>query len=118
MPGTHLPVPAKAIMKELSPAWTQKGEDVLEVRCGTCDGAKSRRIEWPSPRGEEKDASETAADLEATRAEVFMRQAIARKMDDWPQKKCRESRPARSTDGSASRHVECDDHGRASLFSS
>ena len=126
-PGQHelhicreptLPVPAKAIMKELSPAWTQEGEDVLEVRCGTCDGAKRRRIEWPSPRGEEKDASETAADLEATGAEVFMRQAIAREMDDWPQKERRESRPARSTDGSASRHVECDDHGRASPFSS
>ena len=105
-------------MKELSPAWTQRGEDVLEVRYGTCDGAKRRRIEWPSPRGEEKDASETAADLEATGAEVFMRQAIARKMDDWPQKERRESRPARSTDGSASRHVECDDHSRASPFSS
>ena len=45
-----------------------------------------------------------------------MRQAIARKMDDWPQKKRRESRPARSTDGSAGRYVECDDHGRTSLF--
>jgi hypothetical protein len=109
-------VPAKAIVKELSPARTQEGEDVLEVRCGTCDGAKRRRIEWPSPRGEEKDTSETAADLEATGAEVFMRQVIARKMDDWPQKERGESRPARGTDGSASRHVECDDHGRASPF--
>ena len=72
-------------MKELSPAWTQKGEDVLEVRCGTCEGAKRRRIEWPSPRGQEKEASETTTDLEATRPEVFMRQAIARKMKNWPQ---------------------------------
>ena len=47
-----------------------------------------------------------------------MRQAIAREVEDWPQKERRESRPARSTDGSARRHVECDDHGRASLFSS
>ena len=118
MPGTHLPVPAKAIMKDLSPAWTQEGEDVLEIRCGTCDGAKRRRIEWPSPRGEEKDASETAADLEVTGVEVFMRQAIARKMNDWPQKERRESRPARSTDGGATCHVECDDHSRGSPFSS
>jgi hypothetical protein len=47
-----------------------------------------------------------------------MRQAIARKVDDWPQKERRKSRPARSTDGSASRNVESDDHGGAFPFSS
>ena len=59
-------------MEELPAARTQEGEDVLEVRGGTRRGAKCRRIEGASPRGEEKEARETAADLEATRTEVLV----------------------------------------------
>jgi hypothetical protein len=108
-----IPVPAEAVVEELSSARTQEGEDVLEIRGGTCRRTKRRRIEWASPRGEEKDANETAADLEATRAEVLVRQTIAREVEDWSQKERRESRPARSAGGGACGHVECDDHGRA-----
>jgi hypothetical protein len=80
-PGT---VPAKTVVKELASAGTQEGEDVLEVRGGTRRGAERRRIEWPSPRGKEKEARETAADLEPTRAEVLVWQSIAREVQDWP----------------------------------
>jgi hypothetical protein len=59
-------VPAEPVVKELSTTRTQKGEDVLEVGGGTRDGAKRRRIEWASPRGEEKDACDAARDLKAT----------------------------------------------------
>jgi len=104
-------VPSEAIVKELSSARTQEREDVLEVRGGTRHRAKRRRIERASPRGEEDDASDTAADLEATRGDVLVGQAIAREMEDWPQDKRCESRPARSAGGGARGHVERDDHG-------
>ena len=71
-------------MKELSSARAQEGEDVLEVRGGTRRSAERRRIERASPRGKKKDARKTAADLEAARAEVLVRQAIAREVDDRP----------------------------------
>jgi hypothetical protein len=103
-------VPAEAIVKEPPSARTQKGKDVLEVRGGARRGTERRRIEWASPRGEEKDARETAADLEATRAEVLVWQAIAREMEDRPQEECRKSRSARSAGGGARGYVERDDH--------
>jgi hypothetical protein len=69
-------VPAEAVVKELPPPRTQEGEDVFEVRGGTRRGAKRCRIEYASPRGQENEAREPAADLEATRPEVLVRQAI------------------------------------------
>ena len=110
MPETPLAVPAKAVVKELPSARTQEREDVLEVRGGARRSAKRRRIEWASPRGEEKDARETAAELEATRMEVPMWQPIAREVEDWSEEERRESRPARRAGGSARRNVESDDH--------
>lgn len=104
-------VPAEAVVKELPSARAQEREDVLEVRSGTRHGAKRRRIERASPHGEQEDARETAADLEATRADVLVRQAIARKMEDWAQEERRESRPARGASRGARGHVEHDDHG-------
>jgi hypothetical protein len=71
-------------VKELPSARTQKGEDVLEVRGGTRRGAKRGWIQWSSPSGEKKEARETAADLEATRAEVLVRQTVAREVEDRP----------------------------------
>ena len=83
---------------------------MLEVGGGTRRGAKRRRIEWASPRGEEKDACDAARDLEATRAEVLVRQAVAREVEDRPQQERRKSRPARRPGGSPRGHVERDDH--------
>lgn len=106
-----LPVPAEAVVKELPSARAQERKDVLEVRGGTRGGAKRRRIERASSRGEEEDARETTSDLEATRAEVLVRQAIAREMEDWPQEERRDSRPAGGAGRGACGYVECDDHG-------
>jgi hypothetical protein len=83
---------------------------VLEVRSGACRSSKRRRIEWSSPRGEEKDARDAAAKFEASRMEVPMRQPIARKVQHWSEEERRESRPARRAGGSARRNVESDDH--------
>jgi hypothetical protein len=77
-------MPAEAVVKKLPSAWAQEGEDVLEVRSGTRRPTKRRRIERASPRGKKKEARKTAADLEATRADVLVRQAIAREVDDGP----------------------------------
>ena len=50
---------------------------MLEVRRGARRSAKCRRIERSSPRGEEEDAREAAADLEPTRVEILVRNAVA-----------------------------------------
>jgi hypothetical protein len=104
-------VPTEAVVKELPTARTQEGEDVLEIGGGTRRRAKRRRIEWPSPRGEEHDACDAAGDLKATRVEVLVRQAVARKVEDRPQEDCRNARPARRAGGGARGHMERDDHG-------
>jgi hypothetical protein len=70
-------VPTEAVVKELPSARTQDGEDVLEVRGGTRRATERRRIEWASPRSEEEEARKAADDLEATRADVLVRQAVA-----------------------------------------
>ena len=98
-------------MKELPVARTQEGEDVLEVGGRTRRGAKRRRIERASPRSEEKDACDATGDLEVTRAEVLVRQTVAREVDDRPQEERRKSRPARRAGSGARGHVERDDHG-------
>ena len=73
-----------AVVEELSSARAQEREDVLEVGGGACGGAKRRRIERAAPRGEKEDARETAADLEATRGDVLVRQAVTREVEDRP----------------------------------
>jgi hypothetical protein len=76
-------VPA-AVVEELPSARAQEREDVLEVRGGARRGAKSRWIDGAAARGKEQEARETAADFEATRAEVLMGQAVARQVEDRP----------------------------------
>ena len=58
---------------------------MLEIRGGARSCAKRRWIEQAAPRGQENEARETAANLEAARADVLVRQAVARKVDDRPQ---------------------------------
>jgi hypothetical protein len=84
-------MPAQPVVKELPSTWTQEGNDVLEVRGGTRRGTKRRRIEWASARGEKEETRKPAADLEATRADVLVRQTIAREMKDGPEEERREA---------------------------
>ena len=74
-------VPA-AIVEEFPFARTEEGKDVLEVRCGARDSAECRRIEQAPSYREDEDARETAGELESTRAEVLVRNAIARKVEN------------------------------------
>ena len=104
-------VPAETVMKELPATRAQKREDVLEIGGGARRSSERRRIERASPRGEDKDPSHAACDLEAARAEVLVRQAVAREVEDRPQKERRRSGPARRAGGSARGDVKRDDDG-------
>jgi hypothetical protein len=99
-------------MEEFPSARAQDRKDVLEVGRGARRGAKCRRIEQASPRGKKEDARETAADLEPTRAEVLVREAVARDVERRPKKECREPRAAGGASSSTCRHVEGNYHGR------
>jgi hypothetical protein len=98
------------VVEEFPSARAQERKDVLEVRCGARRSAKCRRIERASPQGEEEDARQAAADLEPTRAEVSVRNAVARDVENRPQKECCEPRTADGAGRSACRHVEGNDH--------
>jgi hypothetical protein len=104
-------VPAEAVVKELPSTRAQERKDVLEIGSGTRCGANRRRIERASPRSEEDHARDTATNLDATRADVLVRQAIAREMKDWPEEERPEARPARGTGRGTGGDVERDDHG-------
>src|SRR5205809_732552 len=104
-------MPAAAAVEELSSARTQEVKDVLEVRGGARGGAEPGRIERASPHGEEEEARDAAADLEATRADVLARHTVAREVKNRPEKECSESRSAGGTGRGSCRHVERDDHG-------
>jgi hypothetical protein len=99
-------------VEELAAARTQEREDVLEVGGGTRGGTKRRRIERAAARGEEDEARETAADLEAARADVLVRQTVACEVEDRPQEERRHPRPAGGAGRGARRHMKRDDHGR------
>ena len=73
-------MPAEAAVEDLPSARAQERKNVLEVRGGACRGAKRRRIERASPRGEKEEAGEAAPDLEATRGDVLVRQAVIARM--------------------------------------
>ena len=65
----------------------------------------------PRRAARRSDACDTARDLKATRAEVLVRQAVAREVEDRPQEQRRKSRPTRRAGGGARGHMERDDHG-------
>jgi hypothetical protein len=104
-------VPA-VVVEEFLAVRAQEGKDVLEVGRGARCSSKCRRIERASPHGEKEDASETAADLKRTRAEVSVRKAVTHDVEHRPQKECCEPRPAGRAGRSACCHVEGNYHER------
>jgi hypothetical protein len=78
------------VVEELVSARTQEGDDVLEVRgrAGRC--AERRGIERSTPQGEEGETRQAAADLEPTRADVLVRDAVAEKVEDRSREERRE----------------------------
>jgi hypothetical protein len=84
-------MPATAPVEDLPPARAQEREDMLEVRGRACGGAECRRIEGASPRRQEEDGSDAAADLEPTGADVLVRHAVAREVENRSEQEGRES---------------------------
>jgi len=84
-------MPATAPVEELPSARAQERENMLEVRGGARGCAERRRIEGASPRREEEDASDAAADLEASGADVLVRHAVAREVENRPEDEGSES---------------------------
>jgi hypothetical protein len=78
------------VVEELVSARTQEREDVLEIRgrAGRC--AERRRIERSTPHGEEGETSQATADVEPTRADVLVRDAVADKMENRSREERRE----------------------------
>jgi hypothetical protein len=103
-------VPA-VVVEEFPSTRAQTRKDVLEVRRGARCGSECRRIERASPSGEEKDARQAASYLEPTRAEVSVRNAVARDVENRPQQECCEPRAAGSSGRGACRNVESNYHG-------
>jgi hypothetical protein len=97
-------------VEELAAARAQEREDVLEVGCGARRGAERPRIDRATARGEEDEARETAADLEAARADVLVGQPIAHEMKDRTEHDRREPRPGGGACRGTRRHVKRDDH--------
>jgi hypothetical protein len=102
-------VPAEAAVKELAPAKAQRREDVLEIGRGARGRAEGRRIERAASSGEQRKTDEAAADLEATRADVFVRNAVTCEVQDRPEQKRRQPRAAGGAGGGARRDVKGDD---------
>ena len=102
-------VPA-VVVEEFPSARAQERKDVLEVRRGARCSAKCRRIERASPRGDDEHASDAAADLEPTRVEVSVRKAVARNVENRPQKERCAPRAAGSAGRSACRDGEGNYH--------
>ena len=59
-------MPTAPTVKQLATVWTQKREDVLEVGGGTGQRSDRRGIQRPAFACEEKEADESAANLEAS----------------------------------------------------
>jgi hypothetical protein len=70
------------VVEEVMSARTEKRKHVLEVRGRARRCAKRRRIERSTPHGEEGETRQAAADLEPTRADVLVGDAIADNMED------------------------------------
>lgn len=100
-------------MEELSPAWTEKRKNVLEIGGRACRRTERRGIERASSHGKEQEASETAADLEPRRMDVLVRHAIAREVKERPDEQRLEARPAGGARRGARGDMKRDDHGRS-----
>jgi hypothetical protein len=70
------------VVEEVVSARTEKGKDVLEVRGRARRRAERRRIERSTPHGEQGETRQATADLEPTRADVLVRDAVTDNMED------------------------------------
>jgi hypothetical protein len=104
-------VPTMAAVKQLAPVWAEKRHDMLKIRCRAGRCSESRRIQRAAPAGEEREAHESATDLEAAGADVLVWHTIAREMEDRPEEDRDEPRPARRSGCGACGDMERNNHG-------
>jgi hypothetical protein len=65
-------------MKELLAARAQRGDDVLEVRRGSCNRTEGRGIERTPPHSQKRDRGNPARHLEAATGDVLVWNAVCR----------------------------------------
>jgi len=105
-------VAAAAAMKDLLPARTEPRKEVLEVGQRRRGAAEHCRIEGATPRREQPERDEAAADLEAPVGNILVRDAITCHVEGWAQE---HREPTRADDGSHRRaggDVQRNDHQR------
>ena len=70
------------MVEEVVSARTEKRKDMLEIRGRARRCTERRGIERATPHGEEGETRHAAADLEPTRGDVLVRNAVADNMED------------------------------------
>ena len=96
--------------KSFLPRGRSHGTTMLEIRRGRCRAAENSRIERAASRCEQRERDETAADLEAEAADVVVRHAVAREVNDRPEQERERPRARECTGRRAGRDVKRDDH--------
>jgi hypothetical protein len=108
-------VPTAATVKQLASSWAQVRDDMLQIGSRARRCSERRRIQRPAPAGEERKAHHPTPDFEAAGADVSVRQAVAREVEEWPNQDCGEPGSTRGTGRGARRDVEGNNHGRPVL---
>ena len=83
---------------------------MFEVRRGSSRAAEHGRIERAATRSEEREHSETAADLEAQVVDVVVRNAVAGDVDERAEQQCERPRARERAGRGPRRDVKRDDH--------
>lgn len=99
-----------AAVEELVPARPQPRHDVLEVGHRARRAAEHGRVERAAASGEQREAGEAAAGLEAQVGDVFVRDVVARDVEERTEEQSRRPGADERAGHSADRDVERDDH--------
>jgi len=109
-PTGSVPAVEAVAREELAAARTWQADDVLEIRSGGCRRTEGRRVEHaPSERDEEQQRY-AASQLEPPRRDVPVRNSVAYRVAEQPERHCGAPRRGRGADGRPARHVQADDH--------
>src|SRR6266508_1134969 len=86
-------MPTAPAVKELLAARAQRGDDVLQVRRGSCNRTEGRGIERTPPHSEKRDRGHPARHFEAAVGDVLVRNAVCGQVEDRPEQKRAEGEP-------------------------
>ena len=79
-------MPAAAAVKELLTAWTQRGEDMLEVGRRSRERPERHRVERPATHSQQPDTHDPARHLKRAAGDVLMRDTVGGQMQERPKK--------------------------------